>query len=75
MSTPMLTLRLAVWLLATMGHVLLSARWANRHIGGVQSSIDERIFSAIVGAVGSLSFVLHAIALTSGLTLSRGLLA
>jgi hypothetical protein len=57
---------------ATAGHVLLTAWWVRR-LDPDSRSRDERWFQATLVSVGSLSLVIHLVALTTGLSLLRGL--
>lgn len=59
---------------ATIGHFALTARWVGGSPRRIQSR-DERWFRATLAGVGSLSVVIHLVALTGGLTLTRGLVA
>ena len=61
---------LALWSIATAGHVLASSVWSAR-LEPPDASDDERLFAAALVAVGSLSLVLHGVAIATGLTLPR----
>ncbi len=67
-------LSLWFWLAATVGHFLLSARWARRATRGRPVSIDEYFFNALLVGVGSLSVLLHVVTISVGLTLGHVLL-
>jgi hypothetical protein len=67
-----MTLAVALWLAATGGHFCLSAAWVDRAFGRLQRSADERIFAAVLVGVGTLSVVLHAVAVTVGIGLLHG---
>jgi hypothetical protein len=57
---------------ATAGHFLLTAWWVRR-VDPDAHSRDERWFQTTLVSVGSLSLVIHLVALTTGLSLLRGL--
>jgi len=57
----------ALWCLGTAGHFLLTARWLARASGVM--TLDERWFQTMVVGTAALSFVLHALAGTVGLSL------
>ena len=63
-----------IWLAATIAHVALSWRAAFRLLPAA-ASLDERIFTAVLVAIGGLSVVLHGVALITGLTLPAVLAA
>jgi len=62
-----------LWLVATAGHFVLTVRWSGRLSAGDTVSADERILAVVLGGVGTLSLVLHAVAITAGLGLGSGL--
>ena len=64
-----------IWLAATLAHFLLTARLTNRWLGDRTATRDEQFFSAALMGVGSLSLVLHVVAVTAGLSLTKGLVA
>jgi len=68
-----LALHLWLWLVATAGHFALTARWADRLGIGATASIDQRFFAIVLGGVGTLSLVLHGVAVLAGLSLTGGL--
>jgi hypothetical protein len=65
---------IAIWIwLASLGlHACTIWRFVRR--GLVDASRDERLFSSVVAGIGTLSAVLHVLALTTGLTLTRGVI-
>lgn len=62
---------LFVWLTATVGHFLLTARCVRRL--GCCDSFDELAFATVVGGIGTLSALLHIVSIASGLTLTSAL--
>lgn len=70
-----MTAPLAVWLVATIGHILLTFRAIGRTQAARGATLDERIWMSIVAAVGSLSAILHLLAATTGISLASGLVA
>jgi hypothetical protein len=64
---------IAVWSwLAGLGlHACAIWRITRRDLAG--ASADERLFASVVAGIGTLSAVLHVLALSVGLTLTRGL--
>jgi len=65
------TLTFVLWLAATVVHFAVAAAAARRL--SPDDTLDELIFVAVVGGVAGLSFVLHATALSAGLSLGFGL--
>jgi hypothetical protein len=65
---------IAVWTwLAGLGlHGCTIWRLVRRSLA--DASTDERLFASVVAAIGTLSAVLHVLALTAGLTLARGVI-
>jgi hypothetical protein len=61
-------------MVGTVGHFLLTARWMARVAPGPRS-LDERWFQTALAGVGTLSVLIHVVALTGGLSLARGLAA
>ena len=62
------------WLIVTGAHFLLTSRFARRALPA-DASFDEIAFAVVLGGIGTLSFVLHVVATTTGLTLAAGLVA
>jgi hypothetical protein len=65
---------IAIWIwLASLGlHACTIWRFVRRRL--VDASHDERLFASVVAGIGTLSAVLHVLALTAGLTLTRGVI-
>ncbi len=59
------------WLAGLGLHACAIWRLVRRLLAG--ASGDERLFAGVVAGIGTLSAVLHVLALTTGLTLARGL--
>ncbi len=66
-----MTVTLVIWLAATVAHFAMAAVAARRLLRN--ASLDEALFAAVLGGVAGLSFVLHATALSAGLSLGFGL--
>ena len=71
-SADLTTLALFAWLTATMGHALLTARCVRQWFRS-DVSFDELAFATVLGSVGSLSAILHLVAVTTGLSLTSAL--
>jgi len=68
-------LTVALWLVATLAHVALTARAIHRAWPAPVASLDERIFATVLAAIGSLSIVLHVTAMTTGIGLVSAIVA
>ena len=68
------TLAVFVWLTATLAHFLLSARFQRRSLQPL-ACFDDQAFATLVVGIGSLSVILHLVAMTAGLSLIAGLVA
>ena len=64
----------ALWLLVTLAHLLVSAWWASRGSphGSPGPAVDARFFDAVLFAVGTLHGVLFLASATTGLPHPRG---
>jgi hypothetical protein len=63
---------LFLWVLVTVSHFWLTDR-LTRAVRFAQVSLDERIFVTTLGGIATLSFVLHVVACTVGLSLLSGI--
>jgi len=73
MFPAVLVVRLFVWLLATLAHVLLTRRTMERLTAG-RRTLDDVWFDTTLAAVGTLAVVVHLVAASVGLTLWTGVL-
>ncbi len=67
------TIRLWLWLAATAGHFVLTARWLGRL--SPRADRDERWFETMLAGTGTLVCLLHAAAVLVGLSLATGFAA
>lgn len=66
------SLTVFLWLTATAGHFLLTARFLRRTLPP-DATLDEQAFATVLAGLGTLSVVLHLLAATTGLGLTSSL--